>query len=177
MSAAQFLTAGWNLAIERPREGVPFTRRMTSKRNCSASPRTALAVLGVSTIVLLGIGAFFAWLGLWLVLPFAGAEIAALAAALYVNGLHAGDYERFVFGDRGDPLVVETRDGTRVLRHVFDPQWARVVLRVGRRQVQVAIAARGRELAVGRHLVDDGRRALASELERGIAEARATRTA
>ena len=101
MSAAQFATANPSPADDRlTRERLPRVG-LTLRRNCSLSPRAALAIVAAAAFVLLGIGAAFAWLGLWLVLPFAGIEIAALALAFYLNGRHAGDYERFVFGRAG----------------------------------------------------------------------------
>lgn len=142
------------------------------KRNCSLSPRAALAALGVAAAVLAVIGAVFAWVGAWLILPFAGLEIAALAAAFYVNGRHAGDYERFVFGGRGEELLVEVRDAARVRRYRFNPRWASVVVRAGRSDVQVAIVSHGRALHIGRHADDAGRRVLARALGDRFAQSR-----
>ena len=48
---------------------------------------TAFAVLAVLT---LAIGAGFAFIGAWLVLPFAGLEVVILAAAFFVYARRAG---------------------------------------------------------------------------------------
>lgn len=141
------------------------------KRNCSMSPRAVIALLTVTAAVSFGIGAVFAWHGLWLVLPFVGIEIAALVAAFYVNGLHAGDYERFAFS--GDRLTFEVREGRRIERHDLHAHWVRLVLRHGRRDCSIALASHGRELPIGRHLDGAGRGLLARELERRLALARA----
>jgi uncharacterized membrane protein len=112
--------------------------QMLIKRNCSMSPRGVLWLLAATAAVCFSIGALFAWRGLWLVLPFAGLEIATLAFAFYVSGLHAGDYERYWI----EPgwLVVEVRDGRRVSCHRFRAAWARVVLNETMRDVRVALA-------------------------------------
>ena len=54
---------------------------LTIKRNCSISPRDLLCVLASAACVSLGIAAGFALAGAWPILPFAGLEVLALAAA------------------------------------------------------------------------------------------------
>ena len=136
------------------------------KRNCSMSPRAVLVVVSLTAAVCFGIGAFFAWQGLWLVLPFAGLEVAGLGAAFYVSGRHAGDYERYWL--EPGQLVVEVRDGERLSRHSFQAAWVRVVLQEGWRDTRLALAVGGREFALGRHLPAAGRAVLARELTRAL---------
>jgi uncharacterized membrane protein len=145
---------------------------LTVKRNCSMSPRAVLTLLALTAFMSFGIGIAFAWHGFWMVLPFAGIEMAALAAAFVVNGAHAGDYERFSLAGGG--MTVEIRDGRRTERHEFNPCWVRLVVRRSRRDVSVALAERGAELPVGRHLNDAGRELLARELQGWIARAGGT---
>src|SRR5579871_5548696 len=104
------------LATGRPTDATP-PFELLIKRNCSMSPRGVLSLVGFTAAVCFSIGAVFAWQGLWLVLPFAGLEVFALAAAFYVSGLHAGDYERYWL----EPgfLMLEIRDGARVSRRRF----------------------------------------------------------
>jgi uncharacterized membrane protein len=136
------------------------------KRNCSMSPRAVLVLLAVTAAVCFGIGAVFAWQGLWMVLPFAGLEVAGLAAAFYVSGRHAGDCERYWL--EGGELVVEVRDGPRLSHYRFQAAWARIVLVEGWRDTRLAVAASGRELIIGRHLPAAGRALLARELTRAL---------
>jgi uncharacterized membrane protein len=144
---------------------------MLIKRNCSMSPRGVLAVVAFTAGVCFTIGAWFAWRGLWLVLPFAGLEVLALAAAFYVSGLHAGDYERYWL----EPglLVLEVRDGTHVFRRRFPAAWARVVLQEGLRDTRLAIALGGEEIRVGRHLPAEARGILARRLKQALQAAAA----
>jgi len=60
------------------------------------------------------------------------------------------------------------REGAQVSRHRFPSAWARVVLEEGWRDTRLALAAGGRELAIGRHLPAAGRAVLARELSRAL---------
>ena len=139
---------------------------LTLKRNCSISPRDLLLMLGFAMCVSLGIATVFACFGAWPVLPFAGVEMAALAAAFYLNGRHAADYERITLA--GGRLLVEACDADRVARHEFDPLWLRLDECWLGSEVHLVLRSRGNELEVGRHL-DTGRRvSLASRLRRAL---------
>ena len=63
---------------------------MKPTRNCSISPAAMLAVFASLAGVTLAIGAGFALLGAWPVLPFAGLEVAALGAAFLVHVRRVG---------------------------------------------------------------------------------------
>ena len=54
-----------------------------ARPNQSATLNTNVQVLLALSIPVLGIAVVFALLGAWLILPFAGLELLALAAALY----------------------------------------------------------------------------------------------
>ncbi|MGE5338052.1 MAG: DUF2244 domain-containing protein [Gemmatimonadota bacterium] len=67
--------------------------RWIIKRNCSASPRQLAAVF-VSIVALSFVfGAAFAAHGLWMVLPFVGVELIALAVAFICYGMRAANFE------------------------------------------------------------------------------------
>jgi uncharacterized membrane protein len=66
--------------------------RSRSPRN-AISPAALLAAFGLLATVTLGIGAGFAAVGAWLVLPFAGLETIMLGAAFLVTARRAADYE------------------------------------------------------------------------------------
>ena len=65
---------------------------LTLKRNCSISPAGLLSVFAALSIVAVAIGIGFAIAGAWLILPFAGLEVAMLGAAfvLYARRAAAG---------------------------------------------------------------------------------------
>ena len=136
------------------------------KRNCSISPRNLLCMLALAVGVSVGIAIAFAWFGAWPVLPFAGIEMLALAAAFYVNGRHAADYERIVFAE--GRLLVEASEAGRLRRHEFNPQWLRLDERRSGQDLRLLLRSRGSELEIGRHLDAERRASLAAELRGGL---------
>lgn len=139
------------------------------KRNCSASPIQVAWVFASIVAVSFAFGAVFAAQGLWLVLPFVGIEMLAVAAAFFCYGRRAADYERIEIGD--DQVAVEKVEGSqRSLRRLPSP-WTRVELqRLGRSgRVRVWLAAGAERVEVGRHLLDARRMQLAEELRGALA--------
>ena len=150
---------------------------LTIRRNCSASPaQLAWALAGAAALAVL-IGAGFAAFGLWLVLPFVGLELLALAAAFFCYGRHAADCERIEL-DAGR-LCIEQRDGHRVRQTQLTAPWTRVELDAsGRgplRRVRVLLIAHGVQVEVGRHLPDAQRPALARSLQQALQRAATSR--
>lgn len=136
--------------------------RVMLKRNCSISPRGFLLVLALLAALVLAIGAAFAALGAWLILPFAGLEIALLGGAFWLTARHASDHERI---ERArDRLTVEVSEGERVRRYEMDVRGVRVHLAAGRVLLD---GARG-PLEVGRHLEEAARAGFAAELGRRL---------
>lgn len=140
------------------------------KRNCSASPTQLAAVFGSLVAVSLAFGAVFAALGLWMVLPFVGLELVAVAAAFLCHGRHATDAERIELA--GDRLTVERIEAERSRRWEFDRRRVRVEVDergagMGAR-VRVHVASRGEQVEIGRHLLDAKRAALARELRTAL---------
>ena len=97
-----------------------------------------------------GVGAVFAAYGPWLILPFAGIEMAALAVALVVCGRRVGDMERI----RLLPhlLTVEHVHGRQRVVHEFNPQWAKLEIVRGALSIRVLLSQAGRTLELGGHL-------------------------
>jgi uncharacterized membrane protein len=139
---------------------------ITVKRNCSISPRDCLCLLAVTSVLCIGIGLVFAFFGAWMILPFAGLEIAALAVAFYLVGRHAADHERIEMED--GILTVRVHEAGRNTEYRFNPAWANLVVVEAQCNLRVAIRAQGMELEIGRHL-DRGRRsAMAAELRQRL---------
>jgi uncharacterized membrane protein len=74
-------------------------------RNCSISPQGLACAFGLLAAAALGIGAAFAAFGAWLVLPFAGLEAVALAAAFLAAARRApgGDLHERAGSGAGAP--------------------------------------------------------------------------
>ena len=137
-----------------------------AKRNCSIAPAPLCALFIALGGVSLGIAAAWGLIaGAWLVLPFAGLEVGALALAFVWHARRVGDFERISLED--GKLVVEICEHSRVERHEFNPRWARLVVAPGQ-DARLALRSHGRELEIGRHLDTGDRRRLAAELQRAM---------
>lgn len=132
------------------------------KRNCSMSPQALAGLLIVTACLSFAIGIGFALFGAWPVLPFVGLEVVALAAAFYVNGRHATDYERIAMQDGA--LLVEIRDADRIEARRLNPRWVSLVAGWPMRDLRLALRSEGQDIEIGRHLDESGRAALAREL-------------
>jgi uncharacterized membrane protein len=144
----------------------PGRQQWLLKRNCALTPQQLAvcfaAVGAVSLLIALG----FAAQGAWVVVPFAGIELAALGAAFVVHARHAGDYERIVLAT--DRLLVERLHGGHLACVEYQAPWVRVEYDGARREL-IRLVAAGREMSVGRFVPDDGRKQLARELRASIA--------
>jgi len=121
--------------------------------------RLLLLVFGSLAFISMIIAAGFAAVGAWLILPFAGVEIAALGTAACMALRRAGDFEYLVF--RGDRILVQIRERGLSRQFEFHRGWARLVTgKTG----SVALRSHGREVEVGRYCCEAGRRVLAQEL-------------
>lgn len=143
------------------------------KRNCSASPKQLALVFASVVAISFTFGVGFAAYGLWMVLPFVGVELLAVALAFLFYGRKAADFER-----------IRIRDGfVRIERCELGRNWAwqqaadRVRVEVqdngqglGRR-VAVFLVARGERIEVGRHLLGDARLRLAAQIRQSLAAA------
>jgi uncharacterized membrane protein len=138
------------------------------KRNCSLSPRQALAAyLALSTVSLLI--ALLAWgRGATLVLPFAGLEVLGLGAALLVYAAHATDRETLTL--QHGWLQVEHRCGRRLDQTAFRAQQVRIEPS-GADDTLLELSGQGRRASVGRYLQPHWRPALAAELRAALRRA------
>jgi uncharacterized membrane protein len=141
------------------------------KRNCSASPLQLAIVFGSLVAVSFAFGVAFAALGFWMILPFAGLELAAMAAAFVWVGRHAADVERIELIDQR--LVIDRVVASRRSRWEFDATRVRVRLdETGagdRVRARVQVSGSGQLVEIGRHLIDAGRVRLARELQGALA--------
>lgn len=100
------------------------------KRNCSVSPKQLALVFASIVAVSFAFGVVFAAQGLWLVRPFAGVPLLAVAAAFLCYGRRAADYERIEIAD-GMVAVEQVEDGLRSLRRRWrgrGSKWGRLAV-------------------------------------------------
>ena len=133
-----------------------------------------MAVFGSVAAVSFAFGAMFAVLGAWLVLPFAGVELLALAAAFVVYGAHATDGERLRL-TKGT-LSVEVAEGSSVRVFEFPAREVRLLAEEGERLAgrRLYLAHRAGRLEVGRHLGAQRRAAVERDLRAALAKVQAT---
>ena len=139
--------------------------RWLMKRNCSVAPHQLLAVYFSLCLLALAVGAFFWMYGAPFVLPFAGAELFAVGAALLIYVRHAADREIMVL--RPGRLTVVCMLGRRTEQVEFAPAWVRVEPRRGDGSL-IELSGEGRRTAVGRFVRPELRRALADELRTAL---------
>jgi uncharacterized membrane protein len=143
------------------------------KRNCSASPRQLAVVFASLVAVSFAFGVAFAAQGLWMVLPFVGLEVVAVAAAFVCYGRHAADFERIELRD--GRISVARQEGMQRSEVHFDLPWVRV--EVSRRgidlgaRVKLELVSARQRVEIGRYLVDVRRAALGQELRAALSSA------
>lgn len=140
------------------------------KRNCSASPAQLAAVFASMVGLSFVFGILFAAHGLWLILPFAGLELVAVAVAFVFYARRAADYERITLSEAD--LLIERAEGARIANWRFPAAWTRVEVEdaEGNRddRVRVFVVARGERVEVGRHLPAPRRKLLAQEMHSAL---------
>lgn len=133
--------------------------------NCALSWRTIKRVLLFFTACFAVLGAYFAALGAWLVLPFAGLDLLVLVVGFYLSAL-AG-HTREVIEIEG-PVLRVLRGGRRLEAVASLPaNWTRVELRRdphGWYPSRLLLRCHGKGLEVGSKLVEAEREELAGEL-------------
>ena len=153
-------------------EGPDHT--LVLRPNLSLSWRQAKVFLVVVALVLLALASGFAAVGFWPVLPLAGAEWLALAAAFYV--VQRRGHRMEVVSVRGGRVAVEKGTGTSgPARWEFPLGWVRVHLqrsRVRGYPSRLVLAMHDEEVALGDFLAEDERRQAAELLRRTLVRPR-----
>lgn len=125
----------------------------------SLDSRLVKLVFGSLAVFSLLVAVAFAVAGAWLIIPFAGAEIAGLAVAAWATLRRAGDFERLAVS--GDRVLLELGERGRVRQIEFNRCWARVV---SDGAGSIILRSHGREVAIGRYCGEQSRRLLEREL-------------
>jgi uncharacterized membrane protein len=133
--------------------------------NRSLTWRGNLMFLAVIAAVSLAVASGFALLGYWIVLPFAGLELAALAVGLYVVGHRLSRCE--VITVEGDTVEIETGYRYPQERKQFLRSWVTVDRRTqGLHHSRLLLRSHGEEVELGACLAEDEKSVLEKELRR-----------
>lgn len=133
--------------------------------NGSLTRRQGLALLAFCALLMGTIGGVFAALGAWLVLPFSGMEWLLLAYCLHLSWKKSAQREVITIGEA--LVSVETGQEGAGQTYKFQRAWVR--LDWAEPQVRgwpsrLSLRLHGKEVEIGRFLVESERRALAKEL-------------
>lgn len=138
--------------------------KVTFKPNSALSAISKQKVVVLLTVIPCIIGIAFCFLGAWLVLPFVGLEIAALAYAFYYINQHETDYESISIDC--DSLLVERCVGEKVSQQVINPYWVKVVQHeLSNGELHLYLQSHGKEIEIGRYLTRGQRELLARQLK------------
>jgi uncharacterized membrane protein len=136
--------------------------KVVVRPNCSLSSRGMMLVVAIIATFSLLIGISFTLIGAWLILPFAGLEVLAVAYAFYYIHCHSGDYESITI--EGDTVSIEKRDYKYDSRTVFNRYWARIFLRdLPCGDQSLFVRSHGKEIEFGRHFMNNDQRLLLAE--------------
>ena len=150
--------------IERS-ERVPAAEfERVARRNNSLSSGSRLLAFAFIFVVSVGIAIAFAAFGAWPILPFAGLEMLVLYLAFRYIERHSADYESITID--GDTVRVELSEAGCTRSRTFSRYWAQVV--VNPDGSRLALRSHGRELEIGRYMIDEQRLELARALERRL---------
>ena len=140
--------------------------------NNSLSQENSLKLIVVLAILALVVAIGFTHIGAWLVLPFAGLELAAFAYAFYYIYLHSTDFESISI--EHDKIIVEKRNFRETSVTEFQRYWTQVSVRNVSSKNAVSksglfIGSHGKEIEFGKYFIDDEQRAvLARELKQKL---------
>ncbi len=150
-----------------------FGYKIILRPNNSLSPEDGIKVIAVLMVIVLLVALVFTLMGAWLVLPFAGMEVVAIAYAFNYIHQHSGDYESIAIED--DHVVVEKRNYKKFSATVYQRYWAQVNVRgvVNSSGLNgksgLFIGSHGKEVEFGKYFINDEQRViLARELRQKL---------
>lgn len=141
---------------------------ITLRPNNSISGRGRLIVVGVLAFMSLAVAIAFGLIGAWMVLPFAGLELAALAYAFYYMHCHVNDFESITI--EGDTLKVVQYSYSQQKEFSFNRYWVKVITKVLPCGDELLfLSAHGKEIEFGgRYMNNEQRLVLAQQLKQYV---------
>jgi uncharacterized membrane protein len=139
--------------------------RFVLRGNCALSWRKTKFLIGFFAVCLGAVALYFASLGAWIVLPFAGLEFVVLAAGFYLSAL-AGHVREVI--EIAGPVLRVRRGGRRLDEAAsFPANWTRVVVSSDPRgwyPSRLLLRCQGKGIEIGARLVEAEREELAASL-------------
>lgn len=140
-------------------------RTITIVPNRALTASQALGCFALLAVSCLGVGVYFALLGFWPVLPFAGLEVALLAYALRASWREGDDREQIAIDDQR--VVIDRRRRGEVSKYRFPRPWVKLALKANPSRhypSRLMFVHRGDQVEVGRCLTEPERQSLARRL-------------
>jgi uncharacterized membrane protein len=152
--------------VELERDSMTGDRRIVLRPNASLTPRQARLLLGAVGLVMAGIAAGFASLGLWLVLPFSGAEWLLLVYCFKLGFRACSACEVITITEA--LVLLEKGQGKPEQKYRFQRAW--VSLDWAKPPImghpsRLSFRLHGQYIEIGRFLAESEREALARELQ------------
>ena len=141
------------------------TTRIELRPNCSLSPRGARLFMLSVAVASLSVALPISLLGYWLVLPFAGLEIALVAWALRSSMARRFEQQTIIVSER--TVAILDVAAQRRLTVEFPRHWAQVRMRAGGSPLhpsRLTVESHGRCHEIGRFLNEQERQSLARRL-------------
>lgn len=136
------------------------------KPNNSASWRLNMVILGALAFALLCISSYFAFLGLWLIFPFAGLEIIVLFICLYLR-VRANNSTEVITFDK-TTVVVERGYYQAEQSWKYHRLWTKFFIKkpvIRGHPMQIFIRSHGKELELGSFLNKQDKEILIKDLK------------
>lgn len=151
--------------VESEHDAETGEKTIVLRPNGSLNRRQSLALLAFCALLMGTIGGVFAALGAWLVLPFSGLEWLVLAYCLRLSLRQSAQQEVITIDEK---LVrVEKGRGQPEQTYQFQRAWVRldwIESPIRGRPSRLSLRLHGKEVEIGRFLVESERQALAREL-------------
>ncbi len=131
------------------------------------TPRSMAVGVICFSLLAVTIGLSFFTLGYWLILPFAGLEILAVAVSVSVRG--TVDYELITVKDQ--QVTITQRQGKRMVTHDFQRYWTRIRRERGANRLhpsRLLIGSHGRFVAIGSVLTEELKDQLSQQIRDAI---------
>lgn len=152
------------------------SKQLVIQPNASLTLGWALVFMASMCVLSFGIAGVLAWLGYWMVLPFAGLEMAALAAGLWWS-MRDNVYREVVSVEADRVRVEAGRHGPETTWE-FQRAWTQVRLQAGPHLTSPSrlwLGSHGRGCVLGRCLTEEEREAVAERLRQWVRQPLPTR--
>jgi uncharacterized membrane protein len=157
---------GGDIMVESEHDAATGEKTIVLRPNGSLNRRQSLALLAFCALLMGAIGTVFAMLGAWLVLPFSGLEWLMLAYCLHLSRRQSAEREVITITEA--LVSVEKRRESLGQTYQFQRAWVRLAWNKPQalgRPSRLALSLHGKEVEIGRFLVESERQALAKELK------------